>query len=84
MQPHPSCYALVEPALGVAKAEVLFVSSNGFDIAGASAFGFRTAWIRRSGAAPAGMYGMLRGRAEELGHTPDHTIAALTDLPALV
>jgi 2-haloacid dehalogenase len=84
-KPHPSCYALVEPALGVPKEEVLFVSSNGFDVAGAKAFGFAVARIRRSsGGAPATMFSMLRGRAEELGHAPDHTVSALTDLPELL
>jgi 2-haloacid dehalogenase len=84
-KPHPSCYALVEPALGVPKEEVLFVSSNSFDAVGAKAFGFEVAWIRRSsGGAPATMFGMVRGRAEELDHTPDHTISALTDLPELL
>ena len=84
-KPHRSCYALVEPALGVPKNEVLFVSSNSFDVAGAKAFGFEVAWIRRSGGgAPANMFGMLRGRAEELGHAPDHTVSALTDLPELL
>ena len=64
---------------------MLFVSSNSFDVSGAKAFGFEVAWIRRSGGgAPANMFGMLRGRAEELGHTPDHTVSALTDLPELL
>lgn len=89
-KPDPRCYALVEPALGVAKDEVLFVSSNGFDVAGAKAFGFKVAWIERGGppAAPASsaigpaeMYRLLRGRAEKLGHAADLRIKALTDLP---
>lgn len=84
-KPHPSCYGLVEPALGVARTEVLFVSSNSFDAAGAKAFGFKVAWVRRAGAGgQQTMFGMLRGRAEELGHAPDHTISVLTDLPGLV
>jgi 2-haloacid dehalogenase len=83
-KPHPSCYALVGQVLGVAKEEVLFVSSYGFDVAGAKAFGFNVAWIRRGGGRAATLYGMLRGRAEELGHTPDRVIAALTDLPRLL
>ena len=84
-KPHQSCYALVEPALGVPKEEVLFVSSNSFDAVGAKAFGFAVAWIRRGGGGvPATMFGMLRGRAEELGHAPDHTVSALTDLPSLL
>jgi 2-haloacid dehalogenase len=84
-KPHPSCYTLVGPALGVPNEEILFVSSNSFDAVGAKAFGFEVAWIRRSGrGAPAAMFGMLRGRAEELGHAPDHTVSALTDLPGLL
>jgi 2-haloacid dehalogenase len=84
-KPHRSCYALVEPVLGVPKEDVLFVSSNSFDVVGAKAFGFNVAWIRRSGSKdPATMFGMLRGRAEELGYAPDHIVSALTDLPKLL
>ena len=83
-KPHPSCYALVEQRLGVGKEEVLFVSSNGFDVTGAKAFGFNVAWIRRGGAGAATLYGMLRGRAEELGHAPDHVVSSLTELPKLL
>jgi 2-haloacid dehalogenase len=84
-KPHRSCYALVEPVLEVPKEEVLFVSSNSFDVVGAKAFGFKVAWIRRSGGSgPATMFGMLRGRAEELGHAPDHVVSALSELPKLL
>jgi 2-haloacid dehalogenase len=84
-KPHRSCYALVEPVLEVPKEEVLFVSSNSFDVVGAKAFGFKVAWIRRSGGSgPATMLGMLRGRAEELGHAPDHVVSALSELPKLL
>ena len=84
-KPHRSCYALVEPVLEVPKEEVLFVSSNSFDVVGAKAFGFKVAWIHRSGGSgPATMFGMLRGRAEELGHAPDHVVSALTELPKLL
>src|SRR5947209_867738 len=84
-KPQRSCYGLVEPALGVPKEEVLFVSSNSFDAVGAKAFGFEVAWIRRTGGSfPTSIFGMLRGRAEELGHAPDHTVSALTDLPGLL
>jgi 2-haloacid dehalogenase len=71
--------------LGVPKEEVLFVSSNSFDVAGAKTFGFDAAWVRRGGGNdPAMMFGMLRGRAEELGHAPDHIVSVLTDLPKLL
>jgi 2-haloacid dehalogenase len=39
-KPHPDCYALVEKTLGLKKNEVIFVSSDGFDVAGAKHFGF--------------------------------------------
>jgi 2-haloacid dehalogenase len=91
-KPHPDCYALVEKSLGVNKADVLFVSSNGFDVAGAKRFGFKVVWIRRGGGPgapvdpvlPAQMYRLLRGHAERLGYLQDHTVSALTDLPGLL
>lgn len=46
---HPAAYALVTEAFGCEAGEVLFVSSNRWDIAGASAFGFRCVWINRAG-----------------------------------
>jgi 2-haloacid dehalogenase len=45
-QPHRSCYALVEPVIGLSKEEVLFVLSNSFDLVGAKAF-FKVASIDR-------------------------------------
>jgi 2-haloacid dehalogenase len=90
-KPHPECYALVEERLGLDTEEVLFVSSNGFDVAGAKHFGFKVAWIKRAGAAapagpigPAQMYRLLRGNAETLGYVQDYTVAALTDLITLL
>jgi 2-haloacid dehalogenase len=90
-KPHPECYALVEEKLGLKRDEVLFVSSNGFDVVGAKHFGFKVAWITRSIAiaptgpiGPAQMYRLLRGSAETLGYASDYTVAALTDLVALV
>jgi 2-haloacid dehalogenase len=90
-KPHPDCYALVEKTLGLKKGEVMFVSSNGFDVAGAKHFGFTVVWIRRGGAPapsgpvlPAQMYRLLRGSAEMLGYSQDYTVSALTDLIGLL
>ncbi|MEI9982906.1 MAG: haloacid dehalogenase type II [Aliidongia sp.] len=92
-KPDPACYALVEPALGVATEEILFVSSNGFDIAGAKRHGFNVARIARSTGtpapensdiAPAEFYRLLRGQAEQLGHAADWRVARLTDLAPLL
>lgn len=49
-KPDPRVYALPGRRFGVAKGEVLFVSSNGWDVAGAACFGFRTLWVNREGA----------------------------------
>jgi 2-haloacid dehalogenase len=91
-KPHPDCYALVEKVLGLKNDEVMFVSSNSFDVAGAKHFGFKVAWIRRGGAGvvakdpvlPAQMYRLLRANAETLGYVQDYTVSALTELPNLL
>ena len=46
----PAVYQLVTDAYGLEPHEVAFQSSNRWDIAGASAFGFRCTWVNRSGA----------------------------------
>jgi 2-haloacid dehalogenase len=91
-KPHPGCYALVEKTLGLKNDEVIFVSSNSFDVAGAKHFGFKVAWIKRGAPAstasapigPVQMYRLLRGNAETLGYRSDYTVAALTDLIGLI
>lgn len=46
---HPAAYGIALDRLGVSREEVVFCSSNRWDIAGAAAFGFRAAWINRKG-----------------------------------
>ena len=72
-KPHPSVYQIVEEALGLPRALVGFVSSNGWDAAGAKAFGFRTWWVNRA-----------KAPAERLGFPPDREIANLAELAAEV
>lgn len=62
-KPHPSVYQLAVTALGVKPDEIVFVSSNGWDIAGAKAFGFRVCWLNRSNAP-----------VEALGMPPDRIV----------
>jgi 2-haloacid dehalogenase len=45
----PRSYDLVLQALSVTAAEVVFVSSNRWDVAGAAAFGFTPIWVNRLG-----------------------------------
>ncbi|MEI7771338.1 MAG: haloacid dehalogenase type II [Chloroflexales bacterium] len=71
-KPAPQVYALASAHLGCAPADILFVSANGWDIAGAASFGLRTAWLNRAGAP-----------AERLGIAPEivaPNLAALADM----
>ena len=46
-KPRPEVYRLVTDHFAIAPADVMFVSSNRWDVMGATAFGFRAAWINR-------------------------------------
>ncbi len=72
-KPHPSVYQVAVDKLGVAAARVCFLSSNGWDAAGAAAFGFRVIWVNRN-AAP----------TENLPAMPERQIPSLAQLPALL
>jgi len=45
----PESYGLVQKFVPVDKDEVLFVSSNAWDVLGATWFGFTTLWVNRQG-----------------------------------
>ena len=67
-KPRPEAYALVTERFKIAPGEAVFVSSNRWDVMGAAAFGFRTAWINRTHL-PA-----------EYEPPPDATLAGLNEL----
>jgi 2-haloacid dehalogenase len=46
---HPQAYALASKTLNIPTQELLFVSSNGWDVMGATWYGFKTCWINRAG-----------------------------------
>ncbi|WP_282157181.1 haloacid dehalogenase type II [Shimia thalassica] len=48
-KPADQVYELVTKRFKCARDEVLFVSSNGWDAAGATGYGFTTAWVNRAG-----------------------------------
>ncbi len=96
-KPSPTTYSLIEENLNVKPHEVLFVSSNPFDVCGAKAFGLSVAWIERvtpqemaaefRGAdliRPLSMFKAIRMQMDETGFAPDYTLSALSDLPALL
>src|SRR5262249_42535267 len=47
-KPRPEVYRLVTAHFGVGPADVTFVSSNRWDVMGATAFGFRAVWVNRA------------------------------------
>jgi 2-haloacid dehalogenase len=47
-KPRPEVYALVIDRFGVKRDEVVFVSSNRWDVMGAATFGFRPLWVNRT------------------------------------
>jgi 2-haloacid dehalogenase len=49
-KPRREVYALVTDTFRLAPAEVAFVSSNRWDVMGATAFGFRCVWVNRANA----------------------------------
>ena len=69
-KPSPQVYALGPQAMRIPAGELLFVSSNAWDVAGAKSFGYRVAWCNRTGAP-----------TEELGFAPDDEITRLDQLP---
>ncbi len=71
-KPAASVYELVEKQMGCARDEVLFVSSNGWDAACATGFGFTTAWVNRAG-----------DPMDRLPWTPAHVLSDLTTIPEL-
>ena len=72
-KPSPRVYQLAVESLQLPAAEIGFVSSNGWDVVGAKAFGLTAIWVNRAGAP-----------TERHGPRPDHTIASLAELPGLV
>jgi 2-haloacid dehalogenase len=70
-KPRPEAYALATERFNVKAVDVVFVSSNRWDVMGAASFGFRTAWINRANA------------AEEYAPAPDAVLTSLNALTTL-
>jgi 2-haloacid dehalogenase len=69
-KPSPEVYALGPRAFGLPAADILFVSSNAWDVAGAKAFGFQVCWCNRLGA-----------QMDSLGVLPDYEVERLDRIP---
>ena len=71
-KPHRSVYELVEGRFGVQPADVMFVSSNGWDVAAGAGFGFRSVWVNRAG-----------DPLDRLPREPEFVFRDLSGIPAL-
>jgi 2-haloacid dehalogenase len=71
-KPRPEVYALVTDRFRITPQEVVFVSSNRWDVMGAASFGFAAVWVNRGGMPD-----------EYSERPPQHVIAGLAQLPGL-
>ena len=68
-KPDPRVYALATTHFGATPGQLLFVSSNSWDVSGAASCGFVTAWCNRSQAV-----------FDELGYSPRIEVRSLDEL----
>lgn len=71
-KPSAKVYEMVGKRFGTQPAEVLFVSSNGWDVCSGAGFGFATAWVNRAGLP-----------MDRLAAQPGHVLSDLTEIPQL-
>ena len=71
-KPHHSVYELVEREFASQPADVMFVSSNGWDAAAGAGFGFRSVWVNRAG-----------DPQDRLPWKPEFVLRDLSGIPAL-
>ena len=72
-KPHPTVYNLVLEKYDLNKNEILFVSSNSWDVAGAKSFGFNVCWINR-----------FNNKKEVLPFKSDIELKSLIDLSTIL
>ena len=71
-KPRPEVYALVTDGFRIGPGDVVFVSSNRWDVMGAASFGFRPLWVNRA-----------RTADEYPDHPPTREVAGLAGLASL-
>lgn len=69
-KPAPAVYDLVGRRFGCPAGSVLFISSNGWDAAAASGYGFRSVWVNRAGEP-----------MDRLPWSPERILSDLTTIP---
>ena len=72
-KPARAVYDMVGARFGTSPDQVLFVSANGWDAAGAAGYGFHTVWVNRAG-----------DPVDRMPARPGHIVPDLASLPDLV
>ena len=72
-KPSPVVYEFVEEQLALPRNKISFISSNSWDIAGASAYGFNSVWINRYSRTP-----------EQLPYKANLEVETLSELNSLI
>lgn len=72
-KPSPAVYEYVEEQLALPRNKICFISSNSWDIAGATSYGFKSVWINRYDRTP-----------EYLPYKADLEIKALSELKSVL
>lgn len=67
-KPDPRVYAMVLEAYGCKAEDVVFFSSNNWDVAGAGSFGFKTIWVNRANKV-----------WDDLPEKPHHVVSSLAE-----
>jgi 2-haloacid dehalogenase len=71
-KPDMRVYQMVLDRFNCPKDQVLFVTSNGWDAAGAAAFGFQTAWVNR-----------MNDPVDKMPSVPNHILENLSQIPSI-
>jgi len=71
-KPDMRVYQMVLDRFNCPKDQVLFVTSNGWDAAGAAAFGFQTAWVNRAS-----------DPVDKMPSVPNHILENLSQIPSI-
>ncbi|WP_291216390.1 haloacid dehalogenase type II [Hydrogenophaga sp.] len=72
-KPSRLVYELAERKLGLHRSEILFVSSNAWDVTGAAYYGYPTCWVNRGA-----------GTFEEMDQRPAHEVTGVNMIAAQV
>jgi len=71
-KPDPKVYQMAAAKLGIDESAILFISSNPWDVAGASAYGLKTVWVKKN------------NQEEEVSHKAKYIVDNISELPQLL